>query len=611
MLRLSATLVWLQVSTFANAAINLYSVQGDFPPGVTSTSACGKALNASIACDASIGNAVAGMLLEPATLNTLCTSACFTSLKSYRASVASACGVSTVIQGTDATFPITYVADNLLYTYNTTCIKDVASGSWCSTVFNGSWPGTTGDTSIDKLDPAVLCSSCSVQSLVQSAQSVFGYDPTFATDVWPTIQSKCKITTGITDPGQAYLNITSPDPGPRICQSGQTYTVKSEDSCQTIADSKSISTNDLISINSILPGCREIQVGQVLCLPLSCSTYTVKLGDTCASIVAAQGVEVTYARLLQWNPTLDPYCSNLIAGVNICIRTPGAAFTPISSAAVGIPTGTLITTAMPAPTNTAPGAPTDCGRWYVVQPGEDCNTVVLSQGITMDDFKAANPQINANCTNLWAVTAYCVYRVVKTPTPSNYAGAPLNIAPGTTKNCYRYYTVVSGDTCSDISFTQVTNLTDLFRWNTGLNTQCTNLALGSAYCVWGDPVGAPTTTTTTIDSTAPPRATMPPTTPGPDDSQCTWAWCTVTSPSPPLASNPNVPSPTSTGVPRPGNAAPQSTGSCKKWYTVVSGDFCSLICQNEGCTVPDLQKWNPDLGPNCVAQLGVAYCVSA
>ncbi|KAG8716951.1 hypothetical protein FRC09_014973 [Ceratobasidium sp. 395] len=610
----------LSAALTVEAAINLYAAESDFPDGVNSTTTCGKALNASIACDSSLGPASAGALLPVASLTTLCVPACYTSLKSYRSSVVSACGNTSIIQGPDATFPITYIADNLIYTYNTTCLKDSSTNAWCNTVFNGSWPGTTKDTSIETLEPSILCSSCNLQNIIQTEQSVFGYDPSFVSSVWPTIQSKCKITTAINDPGQAYINITVPDPGPRACLSGKTYTVKSGDNCQTIAASQSVGTNDLISINSILPGCSSLQVGQVLCLPQTCQTYTVQSGDTCNSIVAAQGSEMSFAQMLSWNPSLDPYCSNLIAGASICVRAPGGAFSPTSTSASAIPTGTLITTATPAPTGTAPGAPTNCGRWYVVQAGETCNTVILSQGVTMDDFRAANPQINADCTNLWAATAYCVYLVKKGPTPSYYTSAPSNIANGTTNNCYQYYTAASGDTCSAIAYTQVTNLTDLYRWNTGLNSGCTNLAVGSAYCVWGDPVG---TTTTTLTGPAVTTATMPANTPAATDT-CTsgWAFCTATITDPiPLPTPSSVTAtstgssssaaPSSTGVPRPSNAAPNSTTACKKWYTVQSGDYCYLICQNQGCAVSDLRKWNPDLGTDCVAQLGVAYCVSA
>ncbi|KAF8594967.1 hypothetical protein BDV93DRAFT_564879 [Ceratobasidium sp. AG-I] len=601
----------------AKAAFNIYQSASDFPDGVNATSACGKALNASIACDVSLGPASGGAQLQASTLSTLCVPSCYTALKSYRTSVASACGTSVVIQGSDATFPITYLVDNFLYTYNSTCLKDASTGAWCATQFNGSWPGTTGDQAIETLDTSILCSSCTLQTLVQSQQSVFDYDPTFVSTTWPTIQSKCKITTAITDPGQAYLNITTPNAGPVTCQSGKTYTVKSGDTCQAIAVSQNIGTNDLIAINSILPGCTSIWVGQVLCLPLSCQTYTVKSGDTCNSIVAANAADMSYAQFLSWNPTIDTWCSNLIAGMNICIRTPGTPFAPSAPTAGSIPTGTLITTATPAPTGTAPGAPTNCGRWYIVQPGETCNTVILSQGVTMADFRAANPQINADCTNLWAATAYCVYQVNKGATPTSYATAPTTTATGTTKNCYQYYTAVSGDTCTAIAYTQVANVTDILRWNTGLNSGCTNLAVGSAYCVWGDPAGYTATTTT---GTPVPTATMAPT--STTSIACTWAVCSasittkIPLPTPSAVTTTasgttSSASPTATGVARPTNAAPNSTTSCKKWYTVVSGDYCYLICQNQGCVVSDLQTWNPDLGADCVAQLGVAYCVSA
>ncbi|KAF8703143.1 Lysin motif, partial [Rhizoctonia solani] len=593
----------------AEAAVNLYPTESDFPAGVNSTTACGKALNASIACDVALGKAAAGALLPVEKLNTVCVPACYTSLKSYRSSVATACGTSVVIQGSDATFPITYLADNLLYTYNTTCIKDTQNDRSMvqhslqqllarhnnrnpnrnarpvHSLLIVQHPKSRPDRTIRIRVRPDLC----VHRLAHDPVQMQDHNPDqrSGSGVYQLVSShlgSSLICLGNLIGYWCFDYLTTPDPGPLTCQSGKTYTIKSGDTCQAIAESQNVGTNDLVSINSILPGCTSIQVGQVLCLPSACQTYKVKSGDTCQSIIAAQGAEVTLAQLLNWNPSLDPYCSNLVAGVNICVRTPGGAYSPVSSAASGIPTGTLITTATPAPTGTAPGAPTNCGRWYVVQPGEDCNTIVLSQGITLSDFKAANPQINAGCTNLWAATAYCVYVVNKGTPPSSYTIAPSNIANGTTKNCYQYYTAVSGDTCTAISYSQVANLTDLYRWNAGLNSQCTNLAVGSAYCVWGDPVGTPTTTTST--GTPPPRATMPPLTPGPDDSECTWTWCTATRtgtlPYPTVSdttATSAVPSttssqPTSTGVPRPTNAAPNSTSSCRKWYTVQSGDYC-------------------------------------
>ncbi|KAF8750360.1 Lysin motif [Rhizoctonia solani] len=406
--------------------------------------------------------------------------------------------------------------------------------------------------------------------------------PDFASTVWPTIQSKCKITTPINDPGQAYINLTTPDPGPLTCQSGKTYTIKSGDTCQAIAESQNVGTNDLVSINSILPGCTSIQVGQVLCLPSACQTYKVKSGDTCQSIIAAQGAEVTLAQLLNWNPSLDPYCSNLVAGVNICVRTPGGAYSPVSSAASGIPTGTLITTATSACADRyCPGAPTNCGRWYVVQPGEDCNTIVLSQGITLSDFKAANPQINAGCTNLWAATAYCVYVVNKGTPPSSYAIARATspmVQPRTVTSTTPPFPETpvpqSPIPKSPISRTSIDGTRAQFavhepgRW-------FRILRLGRSHANHYH-----------FDRYPPSTGNYAPLTPGPDDSECTWTWCTATRtgtlPYPTVSdttATSAVPSttssqPTSTGVPRPTNAAPNSTSSCRKWYTVQSGDYC-------------------------------------
>ncbi|QRW14043.1 LysM domain protein [Ceratobasidium sp. AG-Ba] len=177
----------------------------------------------------------------------------------------------------------------------------------------------------------------------------------------------------------------------------------------------------------------------------------------------------------------------------------------------------------------------------------------------MEDFRAANPQINADCTNLWAATAYCVYQVKKDP---------------------------------------------MELWaELAMHKPCS--------------IGTPTTSVSS--GTPVPTATMPPTTPAATDA-CTYDWCSATwtddigLPTPSVVtttSGSTSATPTSTGVPRPTNAAPNSISNCKKWYTVQSGDYCYLICQNQGCTVPNLQTWNPDLGSDCIARLGVAYCVSA
>jgi LysM repeat protein len=58
-----------------------------------------------------------------------------------------------------------------------------------------------------------------------------------------------------------------------------------------------------------------------------------------------------------------------------------------------------------------------------------------------------------------------------------------NLAPGVTSNCSKYYTVQSGDTCNSVAQMFGTTFTQLQALNTELDSDCSNLWLGYAYCV--------------------------------------------------------------------------------------------------------------------------------
>ena len=58
--------------------------------------------------------------------------------------------------------------------------------------------------------------------------------------------------------------------------------------------------------------------------------------------------------------------------------------------------------------------------------------------------------------------------------------------------------------------------------------------------------------------------------------------------------------------------APGASASCKGWYTVQSGDYCSLVEQKFGITMAQLMSWNTALSSDCSnLWLGYSYCVSA
>lgn len=52
------------------------------------------------------------------------------------------------------------------------------------------------------------------------------------------------------------------------------------------------------------------------------------------------------------------------------------------------------------------------------------------------------------------------------------------------------------------------------------------------------------------------------------------------------------------------------SGSCKKTYTVVSGDYCYLIWTRFGISEAQLRAWNPSLNAACALQPGQVLCVS-
>ncbi|KAJ5273482.1 hypothetical protein N7478_008607 [Penicillium angulare] len=53
-------------------------------------------------------------------------------------------------------------------------------------------------------------------------------------------------------------------------------------------------------------------------VPRCNSFYKVQQGDTCWDIITQNEDALTMDQLLCWNPDINPWCSNLIPGRNIC-----------------------------------------------------------------------------------------------------------------------------------------------------------------------------------------------------------------------------------------------------------------------------------------------------
>lgn len=118
---------------------------------------------------------------------------------------------------------------------------------------------------------------------------------------------------------------------------------------------------------------------------------------------------ISFADISAWNPNIDEYCTNMISGHNICVSPPGGP--PALSTIEGVTateTGLYATATVARPTPVPSGTTRWCGKFYLVQPGDYCQLVAVNATVDLDLFKAINPSIDKECTNLLSGFHYCV-----------------------------------------------------------------------------------------------------------------------------------------------------------------------------------------------------------
>ncbi|ORX71667.1 LysM-domain-containing protein, partial [Linderina pennispora] len=163
----------------------------------------------------------------------------------------------------------------------------------------------------------------------------------------------------------------------------------------------------------------------------SCQIYTLKPGDSCWLI--ARTNSITMEQLAAWNP--DMSCMRLLIGQRVCVSPPSNSIGP------------------------SPTQPGNACREYVVKSGDSCWYIGASIGISLEQLQAYNPGLN--CQGLQVGQRLCL--------PSGSSGSPtgsvtptpttpsIPVAPSSCK----LYTVVSGDSCYDISLRTQVYLVDL------------------------------------------------------------------------------------------------------------------------------------------------------
>ncbi|XDG02515.1 hypothetical protein ABKA04_002130 [Annulohypoxylon sp. FPYF3050] len=249
---------------------------------------------------------------------------------------------------------------------------------------------------------------------------------------------------------------------------------------------------------------------------------------------------------------------------------------------------------------------------YTWGPYDTCSDVASQHDISLAHFLAWNPNFNSICRNAINFVGYQV--CVSSPggaidsggstNPNATTGAPSAVPAPTnsfpeTRECGGWYTVQTGDNCGVLSLAYSITLSDFFFLNPEVYSNCTNLLLGVAYCVF--PVGDIATY-----SGYKPAPTMPITVP------------------PVTFSSVDTANPSTTNYPNAGYTFRQlpvaldTIQGCIYYAnyndntTDASLNSCSYIAYAYGASFSDLLSWNPSLSMNeteCALQPGYSYCV--
>ncbi|HWQ82969.1 MAG TPA: LysM peptidoglycan-binding domain-containing protein [Anaerolineales bacterium] len=128
--------------------------------------------------------------------------------------------------------------------------------------------------------------------------------------------------------------------------------------------------------------------------------------------------------------------------------------TPVAEATV-TPTITLTPTSTLTPTPETPTPspspqPSATPQTYVVKPGETCLGIALSFGVSINSIVLLNPELSADCANVYEAQRLLIPQPTPTSTPP--PTSTLNAAEATEAACEKFpYTVQNTDTLSSIA----------------------------------------------------------------------------------------------------------------------------------------------------------------
>lgn len=269
------------------------------------------------------------------------------------------------------------------------------------------------------------------------------------------VATTCNLTVSDFNATASAFNASVPVTAP-ICVSGNYYTTEDGDTCDSIALAQGVSAATMYYTNANILNCSDIIAGTTLCLPLTCSeVYSVKSNDTCASVAVANFLSL--ANVINWNSQLTWNCTNLVSpdpywGSVLCISPPGGNYTgqaPNTTSSTGTPEAVN----PPAGATVAAGSTLDCGAWFVNEASlsYNCSDICLDNSIAIHLFVDANPSLNYTTCDSDLVTgdAYCVdplpgweysnSTAANTSTVTAATSPTWPVQTGIASNCDAYY----------------------------------------------------------------------------------------------------------------------------------------------------------------------------
>ncbi|KAF2820810.1 hypothetical protein CC86DRAFT_360066 [Ophiobolus disseminans] len=365
--------------------------------------------------------------LDVALTDSICTQDCLSSLKSWFDSVAVKCAGKSVSEGV----PTRY-GGYMWAGYNETCVKDPRPPrAYCNNVI----ANFTVVNSIEQTPRTELCHTCQARRLaVMQASQYSVYDESYKRQL-EYIYTTC----GTKGPIEIPPPLDKPEPvvAP-YCLTNKRYTTKQGDTCQSISDSKSVSSAALYMGNQdLVKNCADVKPGVSICLPMTCLTYILQPTDTCFKVEKSLGLE--YGLVQRYNSWLDIACTNLQSATDyygkiICVSPQGGAFVnptkPVVPNPTPVPADGHTKAKIPPPegASVAEGTTMECGKWHVVVSGDLCVTICLANGIDTLLFHEVNPSLAAGdgCdTSLKEKTALCAGPTYQWKNPPPPAGTVI------------------------------------------------------------------------------------------------------------------------------------------------------------------------------------------